>query len=350
MGGRMRTILLFTLVVCFQSRIVGADEDGYRVLRAARDAAIRRQCVQFQFRLSTYGDRVVEFWADGVKTKCIAELPSPAAGGGTEMERCTYVFDGDTFQERTEKVSLLSFSRTPIGGKVMRGPCFTPLEASYTWMGFVQRKFNWETIRDPAIWDAMKPVQCSLRETAGERIATIEFRNHKNRPFFVSFDENRDFYPVEQIMKDESGAVLAHVTATKFVAKSGGHLPTEVYVEHSAHGPVLGRKSTYNILPETISFQCPTDPSFFHLTPIQGESIHDWDRNLTYVEGSSDRRELISRGTVKKSETVQPVTPSSVPAPEIPAPTPSTLAPWKWVLIFLPAALIVYWQFRNIRS
>lgn len=291
---RISKLPVIALVFLLQNAASAADVPVSLVLERARDAVIELRCVHFSFRVSDHGNSLMEFWSDASKTKVTAPVPALRRDNSVVTDNVVYAYNGEIFQQRRTLHPSLAFSRSPLGGDTLRGPCLTPLEQCYAWLRVVRVDYNWNSIRDPQVWADLEPLSLKTFEDGADTIHRVCFRSKAQVNVFVDFSTQYKFFPREYRIGSEEGAdSFTAMKASKFIELSGRYLPTAVEADTPPHNGLAGTHAEYEVLPDRVSCECPNDAEFFTLHPEIGDEVLDWDSNIGSIHGSDVKSDLI---------------------------------------------------------
>lgn len=252
------------------------------VLDEASLSALKVRSIQFQMEVSLYPGVTQSFAAMDGMTRFDSTLPV-AGDNNTGTIARGYAFNGEHYQQLEKGQNTIGISRRREPGASMCGPCWTPIEECYRWLRVAQHGFEWQTIRDPAVWSELHAEESISEVKHGEylckRIAII-FSKTSMR-FEIDFCESLGHFPVFYQILDKEGRVVEFVSASDFIQAIPDNslwIPTKVISMSVGDGGAVGKQEvTYNVLPNSIKVNHDIEPKFFTYDTKGLNSIIDAD-------------------------------------------------------------------------
>ena len=209
-------------------------------------------------------------------------LPTDGVGGFVER---AYAFNGESYQSLDDSLKILSHSRHNQHSSLLCGNCWTPLEECYHWLRVAKPEFDWHVIRDPAVWDSLKPEEESAEiEVDGHHCQRVSMIAPKSKVIInVDFCPNLNYFPIYWEVIDKDGKRRESVSAQELIRCKTDNsiwLPTKVTVLNSGDGgAVPEREVRYSIDQESLKANHEIDDAIFTFETTGLSSVVDLDSN-----------------------------------------------------------------------
>ena len=308
-------VLSLILLGDSRSRCIADEQD---VLDKARDAIINLPYIRFSFRsidVNALEGNAVNLISEGVKTKTsyrytteTAPNPHPKIFKGLTpgVIFCDDAYNGEFFQHyslsvhESRRLGYFSFSRSMPNGDDSSGigPCLNPLEGCYKWVSFNRPSgYRWKYMKDPDVWAELKPKRTVKVSENGLTIHRLVFELKHGRDMTVDLVEDYNYFPVRTAIGsdlDPQGESTL-LQCSNFVKVEGRHFPTVVDEFYQSSPKSRYRKSRYEIIEKSISFQRLNDADEINIVPETGDEVMDIDNNEVSIFGKEGTTEYLPK-------------------------------------------------------